>query len=291
MTALFAGLTSGFAAESLSDKVWTWGYMLDRTPSACPFVDGKTSWSIENEIEYLGAKKQTFYMNSIFNSKYARKYFPAWDEECFANCINSKLSDAHFRKLAAVRDIWCGVEHGNYLASAIKIAELSLEHKNIKGLNFDDFNNGQPETAMSPAELRELREAIHKINPELKIAIVTYTHLSNVTPYRDYVDVVSYWCWKARHDYWDNYAAEIAKLRRQIGPNKTILQGIYIRDYGTSDMKSPRAMPIDLFKKSILTVRAALIDGTIDGVIIPQAGWFGAPEHREHIVFIKENLR
>lgn len=269
--------------------------MLDRTPSACPFVTVKTSavktdWSLEREIAFLGAKRQTFYMNSMFNRDYIRKHFPGWDEECFTNCIDTKLSDAHFAKLSDVGEVWCALEHGNRTASAEAIARLSLRHRNIAGLNLDDFNNGMAATRMSPAELKELRERIRAINPALKIAVVTYAHPPNefdMTPFAPYVDVVSRWCWKPRHDFWDNYRSEIARLRKQVGSRPKVIQGLYIRDFGTS-MTDPRPMPIDIFRKSVKTVRAAMLDGAIDGVIVPQAGWFGAPEHAAHVKLLKE---
>lgn len=53
-------------------------------------------------------------------------------------------------------------------------------------------------------------------------------------------------------------------------------------------MEEPRPMPIDIFRKSVKTVRAAMLDGVIDGVIVPQAGWFGAPEHAAHVKLLKE---
>jgi len=97
------------AVTNLADRVWVWGYLLDRTPSACPFVTVKTDWSLERAIGFLGAKRHAFYMNSMFNRDYIKENFPDWDEECFTNCIDTKLSDAHFEKLSVSDEIWVAI--------------------------------------------------------------------------------------------------------------------------------------------------------------------------------------
>ncbi|MDD5728375.1 MAG: hypothetical protein PHV59_07430, partial [Victivallales bacterium] len=70
------------------------------------------------------------------------------------------------------------------------------------------------------------------------------------------------------------------------GKDKKIIQGVYIHDFG-SGMKCRYPVPISIFKKSILTVCEHLYDGTLDGVIIPQAGWFSDHRHFAHISWMK----
>ena len=53
-------------AGVVADKVIVWGYVLDKTPTACPFVFGKTDFSLERAAAEFGCTK-AMYMNSCFN--------------------------------------------------------------------------------------------------------------------------------------------------------------------------------------------------------------------------------
>lgn len=275
----------------MKEKIWSWGYVLDKAPTAAPFVFGKTRCSLETASRYLGAGK-TFYMNSMFSADFMRKHFPDTEDECIANCIGNRLSDSHMKLLSDIPEIYCALEHGRREASGRRIAELSLKYGNIKGVNFDDFNNGAPETDIKPEELREFRAMIRSINPELKIAIVTYSHLpleKQIVPFADSVDIVSRWRWTASQDYWDDYEKDIKAVREALGPSGQIIQGIYLHDFG-SGMKSRYPVPLEVFQKSVRTVCHAAYDGLIDGFIIPQSGWFSSDAHFEHVTWMKRYL-
>ena len=275
----------------MKEKIWSWGYVLDKAPTAAPFVFGKTRCSLETASRYLGAGK-TFYMNSMFSADFMRKHFPDTEDECIANCIGNRLSDSHMKLLSDIPEIYCALEHGRRDASGKRIAELSLKYGNIKGVNFDDFNNGAPETDIRPEELREFRAMIRSINPELKIAIVTYSHLpleKQIVPFADSVDIVSRWRWTASQDYWDDYEKDIKAVREALGPSGQIIQGIYLHDFG-SGMKSRYPVPLEVFQKSVRTVCHAAYDGLIGGFIIPQSGWFSSDAHFEHVTWMKRYL-
>lgn len=275
----------------MKEKIWSWGYVLDKAPTAAPFVFGKTRCSLETASRYLGAGK-TFYMNSMFSADFMRKHFPDTEDECIANCIGNRLSDSHMKLLSDIPEIYCALEHGRREASGRRIAELSLKYGNIKGVNFDDFNNGAPETDIKPEELREFRTMIRSINPELKIAIVTYSHLpleKQIVPFADSVDIVSRWRWTASQDYWDDYEKDIKAVREALGPSGQIIQGIYLHDFG-SGMKSRYPVPLEVFQKSVRTICHAAYDGLIDGFIIPQSGWFSSDAHFEHVTWMKRYL-
>ena len=275
----------------MREKICSWGYVLDKAPTAAPFVFGKTRCSLETASRYLGAGK-TFYMNSMFSADFMRKHFPDTEDECIANCIENRLSDSHMELLSDIPEIYCALEHGRREASGRRIAELSLKYGNIKGVNFDDFNNGPPEIHINPEELREFRAMIRSINPELKIAIVTYSHLpleKQIVPFADSVDIVSRWRWTASQDYWDDYEKDIKAVREALGPSGQIIQGIYLHDFG-SGMKSRYPVPLEVFQKSVRTVCHAAYDGLIDGFIIPQSGWFSSDAHFEHVTWMKRYL-
>ncbi len=273
----------------MREKIYSWGYVLDKVPTAAPFIFGKTRCSLETATRYLGTGR-TFYMNSMFNPEHLRKHFPHTEQECFDNCIDNRLSDTHMKLLSDIPEVYCTLEHDNYHQSALRIAELSLKYRNIKGINLDDYRVGNPGT--TPEKLKQIRGEILKINPALKVAIVTYSHMpieEEIKPVADLVDIVSRWCWVASQDYWDNHAKDILPLREMLGPDKTIIQGIYIHDFG-SGMKCQYPVPLEVFKKSVRTICRSAYEGLIDGFIIPQAGWFSAETHFEHISWMKSYL-
>ena len=289
-------LSACAGAAGLADKVAVWGYVLDRTPTACPFVIGKTEFSLERAAAELGVRK-AMYMNSCFNRDYIVKEFPDWDRECFANCIDTRLCDVQLEKLRGMDEVWCATTHGKKLESAVRIAELSLRFPNIVGVNFDDFNNGNPSTKMSVGELRSLKKAMHAINPKLKVSVVSYVKDANesdfdLTPFRGEIDHVSRWKWVTETNYWTKASlkADIAELRRQVGPGATVVQGLYLHDFAAG-MDCPRPLPFDYFTLSVTAALDAVADGTLDGIILPQVAWYSAPTHRRHYEWLREKIR
>ncbi|MBQ7403623.1 MAG: hypothetical protein IJW05_09300 [Lentisphaeria bacterium] len=273
----------------LKKRIWTWGYVLDKVPTAAPFTFEKTRCSLETQTAYLGAEK-TFYMNTMFSREYIEKKFKAWDPEIIGNCIENRLSDMHLQRLKSMKEIFCTLEHENYLESALRIAKASLIHKNIKGIHFDDFSR-----VSGGKILGEIHDRIKEINPALKIAIVTY---SNWDPAEyegtaKYVDLFSRWCWVPSEDYWRQHREDIRKLRDITGPDKTILQGIYIHDFGSSGLPVTQCLskvPKEVFQLSVETICENTWNGTIDGIILPQAAYFSCLSHKSHVSWLKEYI-
>lgn len=272
----------------ITDKIYAWGYVLDKVPTAVPFVFGKTRCSLETEAEFLGVKK-AFYNNSMFSRDYYCRHFSYMDtDEIMANCLDKRLSAQHMTHLAKLAEVFCTLEHGNYRESAISVAKRSLRFQNIKGIHFDDF------TPAMGALLPQIHDDIKAINPALRIAVVTYADPNQplaeyVKPFAEYIDFFSRWCWRPALHYWEHHAEDIARLREAVGPAKQIVQGIYIHDFG-SDMQNRHAVPMDVFRKSVETICENTSNGTIDGFIIPQAGWFCMRDKYEHIRFLKDYI-
>lgn len=274
----------------LKERIFTWGYVLDKVPTAAPFTFGKTRCSLETQSAYLGADK-TFYMNTMFNEEYIQNAFSdPWDPEIIENCVKNRLSPAHMERISTMKEVFCTAEHLNYMESALNIARASLVYKNIKGVHFDDFSPTQ-----GGEMLAEIHDRVKEINPDLQIAVVTYTHQDEKVfgTAVKYADVFSRWRWVPSLDYWDHYADDIAKLRDIVGEDKKIIQGIYIHDFGSGNLPVTRCrhcVPLDIFKKSVETICEHVWEGTIDGIIIPQAAWFSFPSHREHVTWLKEYI-
>lgn len=271
----------------LKDRIWSWGYVLNKVPCAAPFTFGKTKCSLETQAEYLGAER-CFYMNSMFSRKYVETYFSSWDKEVLESTIENVLSDAHFLRLGKMKRIFCTLEHQNYKESAVKIAKASLVYKNICGIHFDDFTPGNGGRLIA-----EIHDLVKEINPELKIAAVTYSK-QDAAEYKEsavYIDVFSRWCWVPSFDYWHFHKEDIEKLRDVVGEKKQIFQGIYIHDFGSSGRPVTECyscVPIDVFKKSVETICEHTCTKVLDGIILPQAAYYSFPTHREHVKFLKE---
>lgn len=275
----------------LKEHLWTWGYVLDKVPSAAPFTFGRSRCSLETQSDYLGSEK-TFYMNTMFNEEYIISTFtdPPWDPEVIENCVKNRLSAVHMERLKNMSEIFCTAEHLNYKDSSVKIAYASLKYKNIKGIHFDDFTPEQ-----GGKMLPEIYDLIKEINPGLKISAVTYTHQKDeeFIPAVKYIDVFTRWCWVPSLDYWDHHAEDIFRLRDITGDDKKIIQGIYIHDFGSSGMpvtQCHHCVPRDIFKKSVEIICEHTWDGILDGIIIPQAAWFSFPSHREHVTWLKDYI-
>ena len=276
------------------DKIAVWGYVLDKTPTACPFMHGKTEFSLERAAREFGAGT-AIYMNSMFTRDFVLKAFPYWDHECFENCIDNRLTDVQLGKLRDVPEVWCATTHGRKLESCVQIAMMSLKHPNIVGVNFDDFGHTTAEEE-SLHKIRAMMTAMHAINPKLRISAVTYAKDSNgtnvdLTPFRGEIDHVSRWKWVTDANYWRHYRADIAELRRQVGPKAKIVQGLYFHDFSASIEKGMNPLPLDYLKLSVSTALDAVADGTIDGVILPQVAWYSAPSHREHYEWLRAKVR
>ena len=277
----------------LADKIIVWGYVLDKTPTACPFMMGKTDFSLERAVREFGAG-QAMYMNSMFNREYVFKYFPYWDRECVENCIDNQLSDAQLDKLRDVPEVWCATTHGQKLESAVRIAEASLKHPNIVGVNFDDF--GRVSAAEESLEkFLAIKAAMHAVNPALKVAVVSYARDVNgfdidLTPFRGEIDLVSRWKWLTDANYWRNLRADIAELRGQVGPRAKIVQGLYFHDFSHSIEKGESPLPLDYLKLSVTAALDAVSDGMLDGVILPQVAWYSAPSHHAHYEWLRDKI-
>ena len=276
------------------DKIAVWGYVLDKTPTACPFMHGKTDFSLERAAREYGAGT-AIYMNSMFNREYILKYFKYWDRECLENCIDNRLADVQLDKLRDVPEVWCATMHGDKLGSAVRIAQASLRHPNIVGVNFDDFGHATLEEE-SVHKIRAIMTAMHAINPKLRLSVVSYAKDSNgtnvdLTPFRGDIDHVSRWKWVTDTNYWHHLRADIAELRRQVGPKAKIVQGLYFHDFSASIEKGMNPLPLDYLKLSVSTALDAVADGTLDGVILPQVAWYSAPSHREHYEWLREKVR
>ena len=115
--------------------------------------------------------------------------------------------------------------------------------------------------ALSPDQLRAIRERLRIGVRRLDLGVTLYTHQLSprIGQHLDLCDVVSLWTWKAqdlRH-----LEASFAKFR-QLAPAKRVLLGCYMWDFGTN-----KPMPLDLMKKQTELGLKWLRAGQVEGLI------------------------
>ena len=104
--------------EDFGNKLWVWGYVMDKIPGFVPFVNEPTSCSLETACRYLGADNAVF-MNSMHDI--------------------DALDDGLFSHLRDRKNVVCALTHGKYAESAERISAFSLTHPNVCGAVLDDL--------------------------------------------------------------------------------------------------------------------------------------------------------
>lgn len=115
--------------------------------------------------------------------------------------------------------------------------------------------------ALTPAQLHEIRQRLQIGQRRLDLGVTLYTHQLSprILAHLDLCDVVSLWTWNAR-DLRD-LESSFAKFR-QLAPNKRVLLGCYMWDFGTN-----RPMPVELMQKQTELGLQWLRAGQVEGLI------------------------
>ena len=113
------------------------------------------------------------------------------------------------------------------------VARLAKQFPNVTGAYCDDLLGLMKRFKYGPKEFGEIRAAIRDVNPDLKLWTVVYTHEFKEADVwikmRPHIDVVTLWIWDSNdighmHEYVDQC--------RKLFPEKPIVMGVYLRDYG-----------------------------------------------------------
>jgi len=262
-----------------NNNIWLWGYVINKFPELVSSVPFPTWCSLETAARFLGCDN-VLCMNSCFEPDKLD------DEQVMSRLDGFKeimLPLSHIPH-GEKGDIW----EIKYLETAEKIAKMSLKDPRITSVIIDDFRDPPgPTKDMKAEELAKIYNAIKKINPKLKLVLVTYNwqggFLDDVV---DYFDVVSYWNFAPDTQYWDfQWDHEIALLRQKY--KKEIFQGIYLHDYSST---SCAPIPVDVYKVMLPRIFNALRDEKINGVMLLQNGWLTREDHREGITYIRNYI-
>lgn len=282
--AMAGKIESGFGCQNFlqegtpemeNNGLWVWGYVLDQVPGQVPFVPFESWCSLETACSYLRADNAV-YMNSCSSME--------------------ALDDALFSRMANCKNVVCGLDHADYQTCAEKVSLFSLKHPNISGAIIDDFLDEVgdyyqgPSARMTPEKLRDIRHALKKHNPDLKLYVVRYTRQDpeRLLPYLDHFDVLNLWVWSSTRDFWQaQYLDTIANLRAMY--RKPILQGIFLHHYGFCPAEQPPMDP-ELLQIQCERVSEELRCGRISGWCFLQNGWFSLQSHRKILQDLKGYL-
>ncbi len=165
---------------------------------------------------------------------------------------------------------------------------LGLEYAdrmpNLTTLIMDDFFSHKSHTR-SLDEIRHVREETER--RRMKLGIVLYSDANGVKPefrpYLELFDEVTFWFWHGKNV--GGIEGQVAKLRELIGPEKPVLLGQYMWDFGGKKPMPGSAMENQLAQTSRLLARreihgvifhcTPLVDMGLDAVKVSKA-WIEA---------------
>ena len=141
------------------------------------------------------------------------------------------------------------------------INELKPEFPNLTGGFLDDF--------FAVKKLTQTEDTVQKIadrlhENDLRLSIVVYSDQDGIKPefkpYLDLCDETSFWCWHSSN--LSKHEDMVRRMRDFIGPDKSLLMGVYMWDYTLGE-----PVPADRMEMQLAFASKLLSDRTIDGLI------------------------
>ena len=227
-------------AKLTGENLWVWGgptpfwggSMADDT-----LVRGADYFSAENVVYVYGPTDDK--MMSI-HSKYKRMLC-----QINANC-----------RTPGAQGNFTDEENAEYLS------KLSLKYPNIIGAMCDDVTTNFHKIVL-PESFEARYRGLKKYNDKLRMFGVVYAHEldKDFSLIQQYIDVVNLWLW--HKDDLIEYDELLEKCRKAF-PGKPIIQGIFLHEYGRSDIGNV----IELLKYQLDRAREYMAQGVVEGVII-----------------------
>ncbi len=163
---------------------------------------------------------------------------------------------------------WSVVPAGNandividHISPVKQVLELSKKHSNIRDVMFDDYFIADKPRCTSE-QLSEMRGMLRNTKNPLDMWVVFYDY--NLKKFLDedqlkYFDVINFWTWEASNLI--ELESNIKKLR-SLAPDKRIVLGCYMYDYGVS-----KPIPIERMVEQCNVALKFLKEGTIEGIV------------------------
>jgi hypothetical protein len=229
--------------EAVRDKLWIWGHY-PGVYTGNYGLKGVSSMSPVEGAKYMGLTDNLIFV--IYNG------LPKPPYEEYAASFNS------FKQL-----YWSIVAAGGITSDEEidKVIKLASGMKNIKGVIMDDFFN-DTSASITVEKLKVIHEKFANVDGrKLDVAVTLYTNQlnHNIKAHLEQCDVITLWTWLSRDLVDLEY--NFSKLKK-IAPDKRILLGIYMWDYGAH-----KPIPLDVMKSQCNLGLKWLKSGEIDGMI------------------------
>ena len=143
------------------------------------------------------------------------------------------------------------------------LSRLSLQYPNIVGAMCDDFCTSF-RYALLPERFEKIYRGVKKYNSALRVYGVIYVHELGRIHFRlvqEFIDVVNLWHW--HKDDILNIDENLEKCEENF-PGKPIILGIFLHEYGRSDVGAPPELLCYQLEKA----REFLAQKRIEGIII-----------------------
>jgi len=233
-------LAKGGPAKFSRENVWLWG---GPTPYWGGIMDKDTS---VKGAKYFGLDNVVYVYGAI-------------NEETMALHKKCKKLLCQLTQISRSPGAQCE----SNVENAEKLSRLSRKYPNIKGGIIDDLI-GNYGYNISRAEVKNTYAALKKHNPALKLYSVVYAHeldLDTIKILAPYIDCVNLWIWR-KYELPD--LDLIVEKCRAAFPGKEIMMGVFMHDYGASDL----GMPPKLLEFQLQKARQYLAEGKIHDLVI-----------------------
>jgi hypothetical protein len=149
-----------------------------------------------------------------------------------------------------------------YDVTVARVRRLAAAHPQIEGVLLDDMSSLGIDHGFKPAHIRSVRELLADTHEQVKVWGVVYTMNLDREAIADYIrelDVISLWVWHAKDI--PQIADTVALLRNRF-PDKPIVLGLYLYDYGGG-----QRMPLELLEQQCATALRLAHAGDIEGMV------------------------
>jgi hypothetical protein len=222
------------------ENVWLWG---GPTPEWGGSMDKDTS---VKGAEYFGLDNVVYVYGAI-------------DEEAMEIHKNCKKLLCQLTQINRTPN----AQRESNVENAEKLSRLSLQYPNLKGGIIDDLV-GNYGYNISRAEVKNVYDALKKHNSAMKLYSVVYAHeldSATIKILAPYIDCVNLWVW-GKYELPD-IDLIIEKCLKAF-PGKEIMMGVFMHDYGASDL----GMPPELLEFQLSKARQYLSAGKINDLVI-----------------------
>lgn len=222
------------------ENVWIWG---GPTPSWGGSMDPDTSIK---GAEYFGLDNVVYVYGAVNDASM----------NIHRNCSRLICQLTHISRTS-------GAQPESNVENAEILSRLSRQYPNIEGGVIDDLI-GNYGYNITRAEVKKIYEALKRHNQALKLYAVVYAHeleKDAIKILAPYIDCVNLWVWRKQELPMLDLTVE--KCRAAF-PGKDIMLGIFMHDYGATDL----GMPPALLKFQLRKARQYFLDGKINDIVI-----------------------